>query len=318
MIIANPVYDIVFKRLMENGNIAKGLLSRILGEEIVSLEFRPQEFTDKKELSITLFRIDFSAIVKTKDGIRRNVLIEIQKAKLPTDLIRFRNYLGSHYKKSDESDDGLGDPLPIITVYFLNFCLDKALPKIIHVSREYRDATNGEVFTIRHEFIESLTHDSYLVQIPLLDSDMENDLERSLMVFNQNYITSKSKRKLLLEGLNDTDDVLVKEMVRELEKTAADSSLDKYYELEEEMLYGQRKDQKALAEKDKEIAQKDNVIAEKDDVIAKKDDVIAEKDDAIAEKDDVIAEKDDAIAEALARENALRELLLKAGINPDT
>ena len=75
MIIANPIYDPVFKRLMANTHIAKGLLSRILGEEIVSLEFRPQEYTDKKNISITLFRVDFK-------GVRKNVLIEVQKAKL--------------------------------------------------------------------------------------------------------------------------------------------------------------------------------------------------------------------------------------------
>ena len=45
MQIANPIYDVVFKHLMEDAKIAKLLISSIIGEEIETLEFRPQEFT---------------------------------------------------------------------------------------------------------------------------------------------------------------------------------------------------------------------------------------------------------------------------------
>ena len=43
--IANPIYDSVFKHLMENQEIARGLLSRLMGVEVISLEPRPQEMT---------------------------------------------------------------------------------------------------------------------------------------------------------------------------------------------------------------------------------------------------------------------------------
>ena len=43
MIIANPIYDVVFKYLLEDAEIARDLLSTILGEEVVQLEFKPQE-----------------------------------------------------------------------------------------------------------------------------------------------------------------------------------------------------------------------------------------------------------------------------------
>ena len=45
MQIANPIYDVVFKYLMEDAKIAKLLISSIIGEEIETLDFRPQEFT---------------------------------------------------------------------------------------------------------------------------------------------------------------------------------------------------------------------------------------------------------------------------------
>ena len=42
MIIANPIYDVVFKYLLEDVEIARELLSTILGEEVQSVEVKPQ------------------------------------------------------------------------------------------------------------------------------------------------------------------------------------------------------------------------------------------------------------------------------------
>jgi len=43
MRIANPIYDVVFKYLMQNNEIATLILSTILEEEILSLNLLPQE-----------------------------------------------------------------------------------------------------------------------------------------------------------------------------------------------------------------------------------------------------------------------------------
>ncbi|MBF0100249.1 MAG: hypothetical protein HQK77_05005, partial [Desulfobacterales bacterium] len=45
MQIANPIYDSVFKYLMEDISIANMFLSSIIGEEIEIITFSPQEFT---------------------------------------------------------------------------------------------------------------------------------------------------------------------------------------------------------------------------------------------------------------------------------
>ena len=92
MIIANPIYDVVFKYLLEDIDIARELLSVILNEEIITLEVNPQErsneLADKKN---KILRFDFKAVVKNKDGELKNVLMELQKAKPSFDIIRFRN-----------------------------------------------------------------------------------------------------------------------------------------------------------------------------------------------------------------------------------
>ncbi|MCX7953860.1 MAG: hypothetical protein N3A01_01575, partial [Bacteroidales bacterium] len=93
-LIANPIYDVVFKYLMEDNKVAKLLLSDLTGLDIVSLELQPQEYTARPETaSVIIYRMDFKAKVKDKHGNLKLVLIEIQKAKFFTDIIRFRKYL---------------------------------------------------------------------------------------------------------------------------------------------------------------------------------------------------------------------------------
>ena len=50
MLIANPIYDIVFKYLMEDLDIAKDILSLILNTEIISLTVQPQETTSEVKI----------------------------------------------------------------------------------------------------------------------------------------------------------------------------------------------------------------------------------------------------------------------------
>ena len=45
MIIANPIYDVAFKYLMEDLDIAKGVISRIIQQNVEALQFSAQEGT---------------------------------------------------------------------------------------------------------------------------------------------------------------------------------------------------------------------------------------------------------------------------------
>ncbi|WP_218068371.1 hypothetical protein, partial [Candidatus Thiosymbion oneisti] len=77
MQIANPIYDVVFKYLMQNNEIAILILSTILEEEIMALDFLPQETSMALEnRSFTVYRLDFSARIKTQDGAIKQVIIE--------------------------------------------------------------------------------------------------------------------------------------------------------------------------------------------------------------------------------------------------
>ena len=102
MVIANPIYDVVFKKMMENDKVAKFFIGTLLDQTIETVEVKPQEFTYTDELAgLAVFRLDFIATIKTDTNEHKKVLIEIQKAKNQIDLMRFRNYLAEQYKKED-------------------------------------------------------------------------------------------------------------------------------------------------------------------------------------------------------------------------
>ena len=79
--VANPLYDSVFKFMMEDEQVARTLLSALLKKDIVSVEMHPNEYSNvnKENDRISIFRIDFGAVVREKDGKEHLILIEVQK-----------------------------------------------------------------------------------------------------------------------------------------------------------------------------------------------------------------------------------------------
>ena len=192
IIIANPIYDVVFKYLMEDNCVAKILLSALLQKEVVELEVRPHEYSKKVKREISTFRIDFSAKIREKDGSEHLVLIELQKTWRATETLRFRQYLGEHYLDErnllpkERNPKGYG--LPIISIYLLDHRVGDLQEPVVYVRRRYLDYDSHPVLQgVPDPFVESLTHDAIIVQIPLLKGRARNHLERLLEVFDQNH-----------------------------------------------------------------------------------------------------------------------------------
>ena len=266
MIIANPIYDVVFKYLLEDVEIARELLSTILGEEIQSLELKPQETaTEKSGGGISILRFDFKAIIKNKSGELHKVLIELQKAKKAFDVMRFRRYLGDNYRKEDDVINDKGEsekrPLPIISIYFLGFPLDNIHAGVVKINREYRDVVTQEILEIKEDFVELLTHDSYLIQARKLPRKARTKLERILQVFSPIYQTTNDQHQLDFQG--DTNDPLIKKMLDRLGRAIASEEIRDNMDLEDELdRIFDREMKKLAAEKDEIIAEKDQLLIE--------------------------------------------------------
>jgi len=270
MTIANPIYDIVFKYLMEDLDIAKGLISTILNVEIIELSFQPQE-TNSENAQVTktirVYRIDFAAIVKQTDGQTKKVLIELQKTKRNTNAIRFRRYLGENYQKEDTIIDTNGKerkrPLEIITIYILGFPLNKTPTAVLHSKPCFRDLVNNESADYAHaeEFIKLLTHESYFIQIPRLVEPTKTRIEKVLSVFNQTF-KSSDEHSLNYE-LTD-DDPLLQKMVNRLTRAIADEEMRRKMNIEDEIEREFAEYQDTIEQKDEEIKQSKRVIEQKD------------------------------------------------------
>ena len=214
MRIANPMYDAVFKHLLEDPASAKLLVGAILGEEIESLEILPQEAAvqvgSAGEAStgtgFTVLRVDFAATVRTAAGEHLRVLIEVQKARYSDDVMRFRRYLAAHYADQrntvtyTEGGRKRERPRRLTTIYFLGDPLPHTAATVLKVAREYLDAVTGERLDVREEFVEALTHDCYVVQVSRLPARRRNDLEKLLSVFDQDLRAADSRHALEVDA----------------------------------------------------------------------------------------------------------------------
>ncbi|MDX2248474.1 MAG: hypothetical protein SF052_16945 [Bacteroidia bacterium] len=321
MIIANPLYDVVFKYLLEDVEIARALLSTILGEEVESLELKPQETSTETGGGINILRFDFKALIRKKGGERYKVLIELQKAKQAFDVMRFRRYLGDNYRKEDEALNEAGKnekrPLPIVTIYFLGFPLDSIPSGVVKINREYRDVVTQEILEIKEEFVELLTHDSYLIQVRKLAKKARSKLERVLQIFSPIYQTTADKHQL--DFPSDTDDPLMQKMLDRLGRAIASEEMREKMDVEDELdRVFEREMKKLAAEKDGIIAQKEQLlIEEKQRAEAETQRAEAEKQRAEAETQRAEAEKQRAEAEIQKNLDLQRQIeALKKQIKP--
>lgn len=236
MIIANPIFDVVFKRLMEDQRVAKFFIETLLEETIEDIEVKPQEYTYTDKLAgLAVFRLDFIATIKTTEKEFKKVLIEIQKAKNPIDLMRFRNYLAEQYKKEDEIQTEIGKQktaLPIVTIYLLGFQLPEIDSAAVKVNRQYLDLLTRTIIEQKSDFIEKLTHDCFVVQMSRIQGKLQTRLEKLLSIFEQNYFVDD--KGIIKEYNYLIDDEAIKSMVDILHYAGTDPKRKKEIEDEQE------------------------------------------------------------------------------------
>ena len=232
MVIANPIYDVVFKRMMENDKVAKFFIGTLLEQTIETVEVKPQEFTYTDELAgIAVFRLDFLATIRTENGQLKKILIEIQKAKNQIDLMRFRNYLAEQYKKEDLVNNQ-NQILPITTIYILGFNLPEIDTPCLHVKRNYNDLIKKERLNTQSDFVEKLTHDSYIVQVAKITNRYQTRLDKLLSVFEQTNFVDKNK--IVKEFTHETDLDEVKIITDILHHSGTNPAEKKKIEIEQE------------------------------------------------------------------------------------
>lgn len=266
--VANPLYDAVFKYLMEDDRIAKTILSALLQKEVLEVKMRRNEYSNVNRDAISMFRIDFAAKVKEKDGTKKLILIELQKTWLETETLRFRQYLALQYNNKEnmtkESDNKYA--LPTIAVYLLGHRIGEINEPVVYAQHRIYDYEGKEVTMAKPDpFVESLQHDSIIVQIPLLRGKVNNHLEKVLSVFDQTHAYEEDKRVLKVDESQYEGDDEMQYIVHRLQSAAADPDMRYQMNAEDEFF-------KALEDRDTAIMKQAKLLEQKDaDLLAQKE-----------------------------------------------
>lgn len=266
--VANPLYDAVFKYLMEDDRIAKTILSALLQKEVLEVKMRRNEYSNVNREAISMFRIDFAAKVKEKDGTKKLILIELQKTWLETETLRFRQYLALQYNNKEnmtkESDNKYA--LPTIAVYLLGHRIGEINEPVVYAQHRIYDYEGKEVTMVKPDpFVESLQHDSIIVQIPLLRGKVNNHLEKVLSVFDQTHAYEEDKRVLKVDESQYEGDDEMQYIVHRLQSAAADPDMRYQMNAEDEFF-------KALEDRDTAIMKQAKLLEQKDaDLLAQKE-----------------------------------------------
>ena len=279
--IANPIYDSVFKYLVEDERIARTLLSALLKKEITEVHVRRHEYTNGTRDNISMFRIDFGAQVKEADGSEHLVLIELQKTWLETETLRFRQYLGAQYANPEniqKENNPSGFATPLITIYLLGHRVGNIDQPIVYVNHQPYDY-NGNLVTkgIPDPFIESLVHDSIIVQIPLLHGQVNNRLEKVLSVFDQSNKDKYNRQVINIDEDKYADDADMQYILRRLTAAASDAKLRQDMNVEDEFFTAIENRDTAIMTRDKKIKEQDSKISEQNNTISEQNNTISEQ-----------------------------------------
>ena len=324
MYIANPIYDIVFKYLMEDERIARTILSALLKKDVVAVETRANEYDNISRESLSIFRIDFGATIQEEDGSKHLILIELQKTWAPTETLRFRQYLGAQYaNKTNIQRVGSRDyGLPMVTVYLLGHKVGDIEEPVLYVRRQPENY-NGQVVTkgLPDPFVDSLTHESVIVQIPRLHGQVNNRLDKVLSIFDQSRRDGDG-HVLKFDDTYYEDDTDMQPIVRRLLSAASDADMrhrmnveDEYFQTIEEQDTAIMQQRKKIAEQSAQLKEQDAQIKEQSTQIKEQSTQIKEQSTQIKEQSTQLKEQSTQIKEQSTQIRTMINMLLKAGAN---
>ena len=218
----------------------------------------------------------------------RVVLIELQKTWLDTETLRFRQYLGAQYsnKINIRDDSPKGFAYPMVAVYLLGHRVGDIQEPVVYVNHDVFDY-NGQVVAKGKEepFVESLTHNSIIVQIPLLKGKVNNRLERVLSIFDQTKKDLDDQQVLNIDDKKYQDDADMVYVLHMLTAAAADSEMRQDMNVEDEYY-------KAIEDRDTAILQREKELEKREEQLRQKNEQLQQKNEQLQQKDSQLQQKD--------------------------
>ena len=308
--VANPIYDAVFKFLLEDERIARTIISALLKKDVVSVEMRRHEHPNITRDNISMFRIDFAARVREDDGSVRLVLVELQKTWLDTETLRFRRYLAAQYNAEENMlKDGPneGYAIPMVAVYLLGHRIgdiDKPVVYVGHKAVDYdgHEVANGD----KDPFINSLIHDSIIVQIPLLHGKINNHLDKVLSVFDQTQRLPKNQQVVDLEEDLYEDDPEMMRIVHRLTLATMSAAVRQEMNDEDEFY-------SVIEARDTQVMKLNKMLSEQSAQLSEQRNQLSEQSAQLSEQSAQLSEQRNQLSEQSAQIKAMAQTMFENG-----
>jgi hypothetical protein len=227
MIIANPLFDAYFSRLMVHEPIAKFFVGTLLSCEVQSVQFRPKKYARVAERYKSW--VDFAAVIKTENGETEEALVEVQKISA---LVTPNVGLGDYYTIWDESKIELQ---PVTTIYILGHNLPNRTNPYFRVQLQLVDAITGKSAIENGKFFDIPINDKYVMQAAReFDKHDHSPLNELLHLFEQRNFTNPEQTEK--DMLFEPEIAEVCEMRKLLHDLVSDPEARKQLDLELELL----------------------------------------------------------------------------------
>ena len=156
----------------------------------------------------------------------------------------------------------------MIAVYLLGHKVGDIEEPVLYVRHKALDYDGNHVTKgIPDPFVDSLTHDSIIVQIPRLRGHVNNRLDKVLSVFDQSLKEKGNHQVLSVDEDKYNGDLEMMHILHRLITAASDSKLRQDMNVEDEFFSAIENRDTALMQKDKTIAEQGETIAEQKEQI---------------------------------------------------
>ena len=226
----------------------------------------------------------------------------MQKTWRSTEITRFRQYLGVQYE-SKRNVDVNGMSLPIVSVYILGHKVGEIKEPIIYVSRKYLDYDSNEITEgVPNDFVESLTHDSIIVQVPYLKGKARNRVEKIMSIFDQSYIYDGDPQFVSVTGRDISEDKDMQRIINRLTAATTFTDIRMAMNIEDEIF-------SELENLDTEVLSQKKTIIEQCEQIAEQNEQLAQQGEQLAQQGEQLAQQDDMLRDMI-------NMLVESGKSP--
>ncbi|KAK3582342.1 hypothetical protein CHS0354_023884 [Potamilus streckersoni] len=244
------------------------------------------EIAEKNNIDVRIGTYNDIAFFDTIEKAHETEIGSMQNA----DILTY----GTIKKAREQGQFAKNEPLSEIHVRDVEMSKHDKTP-CVKIERQYKDLIYKVTLGTRSDFVEKLTHDSFVVQVERIRGEYSTRLDKLLSVFEQSHFVDE--RRIVKEYMHETDIEEVQLMTKILRHSGTNSEEKKKIEIEQEAW---RTVDAMFAEKEKALLQK---IEERDKALEEKDEVLGEKYKALEEKDKALGDKDKLIAELMKRFN---------------